>query len=368
MKYTNTLLIIALITFSYANTFEFASLAEVSEIQADPYGKSLLETISLSLANKGNVDEVQKLLNDLLFKLNSDQDRDDRLWAKENARLLKKIADLTKEIERLRKKIDSLKATKVKYEKLRDKAASNLKQYNKQKAANLKALAKNKVRRAADHADFIRSQNEHKDVLNAIDAVVKELGHLVGSVSGKGRPTHVKENEEEIRDRLQKSFAQITQDEAEINAFVELATEADQKALKNLINALLNIAANTRKSFNDDKAHEERSLKTYRALKALLKNDVKKLDSMIGQETKNHASYVKKVQELTIKIANTKALKKSREQEKAATIKERNAKERRYLDDKAQRDRERKIIQKLIQIVKTRLANMSKMLKDESHN
>jgi len=97
-----------------------------------------------------------------------------------------------------------------------------------------------------------------------------------------------------------------------------------------------------------------------------LKNDIKRLDSMISQETKNHASYVKKVQELTVKIANTKKLRKARKEELAATIKEKNAKERRYLDDKAQRDRERKIIQRLIQIVKTRLANMSKILRDDT--
>jgi len=271
-------------------------------------------------------------------------------------------------LRNLEKKIIKLKAAKVKYEKLRDRAAKNLVQYGKQKADDLKALRKNKERRAADHVDFIRSQNEHKDVLNAIEAVIKELSHLIGSVSGKARPKHVKEDAEEKRDRLYKSFAQITQDEAEINAFVELATEADQKALKNLTDALQRIAENTRKSYNDDKAHEERSLKTYRALKALLKNDVKKLESMIAQETKNLAAYVKKVQELTVKIANTKALKKSKIEEKVATIKERLAKERRYLDDKAQRNKERKIIEKLIKIVLTRLANMSKMLKDESHN
>jgi len=147
-----------------------------------------------------------------------------------------------------------------------------------------------------------------------------------------------------------------------------MATEADQKALKSLIKALLGIADGVKKSFNDDKAHEERSLKTYKALKALLKNDVKRLDSMISQETKNKATYVKKVAELTVKIANTQKLKRARKQELAATIKEKNAKERRYLDDKAQRDRERKIIQRLIQIVKTRLANMSKILRDDSHN
>jgi len=178
----------------------------------------------------------------------------------------------------------------------------------------------------------------------------------------------LKKTRKKKRDRLQKSFAQITQDEAEINAFVELATEADQKALRNLINALLKIADGVKKSFNDDKAHEERSLKAYRALKALLQNDNKKLDSMITQETKNHAAYVKKVLELTKKIVDTQKLKKSKKAELAATIKIRNAKERRYLDDKAQRDRERKIIQKLIQIVKTRLANMSSLLRTDTRN
>jgi len=89
---------------------------------------------------------------------------------------------------------------------------------------------------------------------------------------------------------------------------------------------------------------------------------------MIAQETKNHTTYVKKVAELTVKIANTQKLKRARKQELAATIKEKNAKERRYLDDKAQRDRERKIIQRLIQIVKTRLANMSRILRDDTKN
>jgi chromosome segregation ATPase len=368
MRYTNTLLLIALITFSYANTFEFASLAEVSEIQADPYGKSLLETISLSLANKGNVDEVQALLNDLLFKLNQDQARDDANWAKENARLKAKIALLTKQIEALRKAILRLKAEQAKYEKLRDQAALNLKQYNKQLANNNNMLRDNKQRRAADAAEFKRSQNEHNDVLNAIDLVITELRHLVGSVSGQGRFSHIKENDEEKRDRLQKAFVQITQDEAEVNAFVELATSADQKALSNLIKALERIRESTRASYNDDLNHEKKSAATYVALKAILKNDNKKLNSMIAAETKNHATYVKRVQALIVEIANKRKLRNAKKAERKATIAEREAKEKRYNADKAQRDQERKIIEKLQQIVKTRLANMSKILRDQSQN
>ena len=91
MRITNTFLLIALLTFSYTNSFEFASLAEINELKSTAYGKSLIETISLSLEQKGNVNEVQTLLSDLLFKLNQDQARDDAWWKRENARLKEEV-------------------------------------------------------------------------------------------------------------------------------------------------------------------------------------------------------------------------------------------------------------------------------------
>ena len=368
MRHINTLLVIALITFSYANAFEFASFAEVSEIQADPYGKSLLETISFSLSGKGNIDDVKNLLNELLFKLNEDQAKSDAWWSKENARLLAKIKSLTDRIEVLRQEISKLRAEKVRYEALRDQAAANLKQYEAQIAKNQQLVATNTKNRADDHADFIRSQNEHNDVLNALEAVINELKGLVGSVSDVNRPKHVTQNDEEKRDRLAKAFVQVSQEEAEINAFVELATSADQKAVQGLIEALGKIRDTTRKSYNADVKHEQRSLKDFESLMALLKRDIEKLNQMVAQETKNHKAYVQKVQELTVTIEQKRKLRASLKVEKAATIKERETKEAKYIADKAQRDRERKVIEKLQAIVKQRLENMSKYLKDASSN
>jgi len=85
---------------------------------------------------------------------------------------------------------------------------------------------------------------------------------------------------------------------------------------------------------------------------------------MIIQETKNHKLYVQRVAELIVKIAQTRKLRKAKIAEKNATIKERLAKKRRYLADKAQRDEERRVIQRIDTIVKRRLANMSKYLKE----
>jgi hypothetical protein len=368
MKFTNTFLVVALLTFSFTNTFEFASLAEVSEINASSYGKSLLETISLTLEQKGNVGEIQQLLNDLLFKLNQDQARDTAAWNKENARLKAKIARLTKEIEALRVEILRLLAEKAKYEKLRDQAAANLVQYRKQLAHNMKALVQNAVRRAADNAEFKKSQGEHTDILNALDAVLKELSKLQGSVAGAGKPQHVRLNAEEKRDaaaKLSKAFVQISQDEADIQAFIETATEADQNALKTLMDAIRNIRENTEKSYNDDVAHEKRSLRDFNNLNKLLKKDNRRLNAMVVEETRNHKLYVRRVAELTVKIAQTRKLRKAKMAEKKSTVAERLAKEKKYLADKAQRDEERRVIKRIEAIVVRRLANMSKYLNEK---
>jgi len=85
---------------------------------------------------------------------------------------------------------------------------------------------------------------------------------------------------------------------------------------------------------------------------------------MIIQETKNHKLYVQRVAELIVKIAQTRKLRKAKIAEKAATIKERLAKKRRYLADKAQRDEERRVINRIDTIVKRRLENMSNYLRE----
>merc|ERR1711990_954988 len=188
---------------------------------------------------------------------------------------------------------------------------------------------------------------------------VAELKHLVGSVSGAGKPTHVKVNAEEKRDAahaaLKKAFIEISQEEAEINAFVELATEADQAALEKLIALIEKVKKKTIASYNDDKNHEEASILKHKTLKALLESDNRKLDRMIAEETKTLIATKEKL------LKETRALL-------AATIKEYKEKEAKYLADKAQRDSERIVIKKLQSIVQKRLANMSKYLTEQSNN
>src|SRR4051812_37299246 len=105
MRSYNVFLLIALVTISFSNAFEFTNLSEVKELRSSSYGNSLIETISLTLQNAGSINDVQKLLDDLLYKLNKDQEDADKLWEKTNKDLLAKIEALRLEIEALDRQI-----------------------------------------------------------------------------------------------------------------------------------------------------------------------------------------------------------------------------------------------------------------------
>jgi hypothetical protein len=365
----NAILLVALISLSFSNAFEFTNLQEVKDLRTNSYGNSLIETISLTLQSTGSIKDVQKLLDDLLFQLNADQEAADKKWKEEEAKLKAKEEQLKSEIEELRKTI-ALKEGQLKaLEEKIATAITNLAQYSAQLVADQKNLVALDAQREKDKTESAQSVRDHNDVINAISAVVAELSKLKGSVSGQDKPAHVEEIEQEKRDReykLQKSFLQINRDETEALLFAQLATTADQAALQKLIDLLNQLSENTKKSMNDDAEQEEKSKKTYETLKVTINADIANLTKNIKEQTENKKKYEEEAAKLKKEIEEHKVLKKSKEDELAATTKERLQKEQQYLHDKAERANEKLVIQKLQKIVEERLANMSKFLKDKT--
>jgi chromosome segregation ATPase len=370
MNFTNILLILALflsVSNATKTSYEFASSEEVNELSQSSYGRSLLETVSLTLKSDGDVSSVQKLLDDLLFKLNKDQEAADAAWTKENARLKAKIARLTKEIKRLRKEIARLVVERTKYTKLVARVLVNLTQYRKQLAANNKQITALTKTRGEDAADYKRSQDEHMDIINAITTVVGDLKTLVGSISGKGKPASVSEISEEKRDRLAASFLEISKDDEEVAIFVEMATEADQKSLAKLIKLLLKLRESTRKSYNEDTTSEKKSKRIFKTLVEILKKDITKLGAMIVTSNKNLKTYRKKIVSLTAEIGVKTRLRNNKKGERKVTVKERMMKKKQWEEDSRERKSEMVVVRRLQKIVKTRLASMSSYLKKETN-
>ena len=81
MRSQNVLLLIVLFAVS-AFSFDLSSFVELGEIKDDPVGKSLIETISMSLEKSqgGKIENIQALLEDLIVKLIKDQNASDVAW------------------------------------------------------------------------------------------------------------------------------------------------------------------------------------------------------------------------------------------------------------------------------------------------
>jgi len=205
--------------------------------------------------------------------------------------------------------------------------------------------------------------------MGAIHQVIDELSKLRGSVSGIGKPSHVRATDQEKRDANWKAsqkakLIEIIGNEEEAEAFLELATEADQAALEKLIALLRNILNQAQKSLNDDERHERRSLATYKKLRADLESDINQLKTTLAKQNANLADYIKKINQLIVTIKIRTDLLNAKKMELQNTITERANKLNKYMSDKAKRDQERKVIDRVIKIVKERLTRMSQYLRN----
>jgi len=292
------------------------------------------------------------------------------LGEKKKARLDNKIRTLEVEIAKLEAEIAALKKEKASYEVRKAKAIKNIAQYEAQQTANTVALNSLTLKRKQDKANYQASVRDHSAIIGAIDQVVASLVKLRGSISGIGKPKHVRAIGQETRDaawkaKIKKSFVEIIGEDKEAAAFAELATEADQDALERLIALLNRIQTNVKKSLADDERHEKESRAIYKKLKVTLQKDNAVLKVTLDKQRANLDRYVKKINELTVTLKIRKDLLKTRRQELKNTKTERLQKEARYNRDKAKRTQEKEIIYKLQKIVKDRLARMSQFLKSK---
>jgi chromosome segregation ATPase len=373
MRSKNVILFVALLAVS-AYSFDLSAFVELGEIKNSPIGKSLIETIQMSLEKTqgGKIENIQALLNDLIVKLISDQKAADVAWGKEKTRLDNKIRTLDLEISKLQAEIAALRKKRASYKVRKAKAIKNIAQYEAQRTADVNALNDLTLKRKQDKANYRASVRDHAAIIGAIEQVIANLAKLRGSISGIGRPKHVKEIGQEKRDaawkaKVKKSFLQIVGDDVEAAAFAELATEADQDALERLIALLNRIQTNVKKSLSDDERHEKRSRATFKRLKTTLQKDIAVLDVALTKQKANLAKYVKKINELTVTIKIRRDLLRTRKVELKNTKKERQQKEAAYNRDKKKREEEKGIIRKLQRIVKDRLARMSQFLRSKTN-
>lgn len=368
MRSTNVLLILVLLSVQvFTVTIDFSSFVELSDLKGDSYAESLVQTINTALQNKGGrIEAIQDLLNELYNKLVTDQQTADKQWISREGQLNKTITETKLLIEKLAGEIAlanknlAITVTKI------SKSKANLKQYSSQLTSDQALVQTLHIKRNADAAIYKQNVQNHQDLLLALDSVIKELNKLRGSISGVGKPTHVSAISAETRDaawkKAQPALLEIFS-EADVQNFLQVATEADQDQLSKLVDLLTALRRSSQKSLADDDENEQDSKKQFTLSLARLQSDITLLNASIKRQKENLTKYKRRKVSLQTEITTKTGLKVKNEKFLAQTIEIRRQEGLKYEADKRGRNREKAIIRKLQKIVDEKLARMKEFLK-----
>lgn len=368
MRSTNVLLILVLLSVQvFTVKFDFSSFVELSDLKGDSYAESLIQTINTALANKGGrIEAIQDLLVQLLDKLIADQNTADAQWKKREAELNKTIHDTQELIDKLAAQIAKAQKSLAETITKIGKANVNIKQYSAQLTNDQAMVQTLHLKRNSDAAIYKQNVQNHQDLILALDAVIRELSKLRGSISGNGRPAHVDELSQEKRDQAwKKSHPALLEvfSESDLTSFAQVATEADQDALSKLIDMLAALKRSTQKSLADDDSNEEDSVKHFKLALTRLQSDITLLNATLKRQRENLAKYLRLKVSLQTEIRDKSALKAKNEKFLAQTKEIKRQEGLKYEADKRARNREKEIIRKLQKIVDQKLARMKEFLR-----
>ena len=268
MRTINACLVIMITILGVTNSFDFASIKEIQSLKQNTFAASLIETISLSLtANKdGDVSDVLKMLTDLQKQLKDDQKSDDVIFTAKNGEYDSHIKKLAENIEKLAGEIAALAARIEELEGLIAQAETNIESFEG-RIANLTISIVELKEKFVEDTKYYNKQADGLGELNAKLLLVNEkLGEMIGSSSAKNIYSHINQTESEKRDIAyrqeqdaevaKKSFIQLSKSIPLAANFVEMTLQADQNALKKLMEIISKFAQQAL----DEKAEAEQKL------------------------------------------------------------------------------------------------------------
>jgi len=227
------------------------------------------------------------------------------------------------------------------------------------------------LKRNADAAIYKQNQQNHQDLIMALDSVVAELSKLKGSISGVGMPAGEHMISAESRDAAwKKSHPALLEifSQTDINNFIQVATEADQDQLSKLIDMLGALKRSAQKSLADDDENEQNSKKVFKKALTRLQSDIALLTATIKRQNDNLTKYNRQKTSLQTEIHDKKALKAKNEAFLKQTKEIRRQEKLKYESDKRGRNKEKAIISRLQKIVDEKLAKMKDFLKKRVNN
>lgn len=221
------------------------SIESLAKIDASPYGKHLLDTVSLQVKAGTSVDRIIELLDELSDGLREEQSDDDALNVTRQNECDTEIAAYRDTIEYTQSEIDDAETLLAEYRPELEQTEADLEIKDQEIEELNSQISEIESDYKLDLEDFNARLDEHEQAIDALDSVLEELYTLVGSEAGKG----IHDNSVRI--------------EAEKKAGVLLQTQADQATLERIIELLEETKDNVEVGIEDEKEQQAQADEDY---------------------------------------------------------------------------------------------------------
>lgn len=372
---TFAFLVIMITILGFTNTFDFANIDEIQSLKQNSFASSLIETISLSLNSEKQegANDVLKMLTDLQTQLAEDQKKDDAVFSAKNAAYNSHIKKLSAAIEVLRVEIAALTARILVLTGLIAQAEKNIKSF-KNRIASLEIAIVDLDLKLIEDKKYYTEKAAGLAAVNAkLILVNSKLEKMIGSSSGVGVQSHIGQTASEKRDAAyreaaqkaqkalrKKAFIQIVKSSGLPTELVQLYLQADQGALRKLMEIISKFAADclVQKANAEQKLVE--AIATHKNLMASMKNEIKLNQASLKKQEENKKKY-------EVEKAQKETLRREKEDRKKALEKEREINQKLQINlaavhtkEKADRAEESRVVGILLRIVTKRLMQTQK--------
>jgi chromosome segregation ATPase len=324
------------------------NMVSLSKIDASPYGRQLLDTVSLQVRSGASVDRIVELLDELASGLREEQSQDDALNVTRQNECDTEIEAYHNTIAYTQSEIDDAERLLGEYYPDLEETIAELETKEKEIESLTKEIDDLEADYRADLADYNDRVADHKDAITSLQSVLDELYPMVGSEAGEG----IHDNSKRI--------------EAEEKAGVLLQTKADQATLERIIELLEETKENLETGIEDENGQQSEADQDYSELHADMTRTLADLNTAKNSLAEHKAHLESEIaQEEERKERNTRERDAAQE---ALEAKEKICEEwrQKYFSDSAKRSDELDLIQQVREIFTEELSDVNEYLTERS--
>jgi len=328
--------------FSTTNNRQLGILAELQTIDNTDFGKKLLDTISLQLKNKSPLSDISKLLSDIRSELLNQQEKADAQEGQAARDCAKGIRNYNSRIDKATNEINEAIVSIAGYKR----QISSLETQKTSYEAQIKLLGEKEVQfreaRKKDQADFTNRVAQQRAVVAALEQITPELEHL--KPHGNVHAALVE-------------LAKIGRTNP-IGALLQVAMTLDPGALQRVIQHLNKLKESVAASIEDDIKAEAEAKRNFDKMIGEFNEERSNLENSLTQTKQELETAKQNLHNQQVRLKNNQKELKIATKGKQQLIQQCDERKARYNSEKAARAKEIKIVEKVLQIIASRLENM----------